>query len=193
MARTNGQHLSTTERQQALHTLQGFLAAGISDRDAKAQIMERYNISERTARSWLKLAYRELSTDVAGDRQRILGLALKRRRLAMARAAKNGDWKTYLQAADSEARLLGLDAPRQTEHLVVSQRLQDAMKVVVEVIQDQFIDEPERQSRFIRALQDRISRALAQKSTPRLALVEAEVVDPAGELERSEGEPDGQG
>lgn len=80
--------------------------------------MERFQVSDRSARKWLAVAYRGMAAEAAVERKQIVGTALRRRRLVMARAAKDGNWKTYRQAADSEAMLLGLNAPIQSEHHV---------------------------------------------------------------------------
>ncbi len=125
----------------------------------------------------LNAAYRELAGEADQDRKKLLGVALRRRRVVLSRAAKKGDWKTYLAAADSEARLLGLDAPKQTEHHVLVERAQDLSKAVVDVVQDHFIDDPVGRARFVRALQDRLGAAITAKVDKRPLVIEAEVVE----------------
>ena len=48
MARATGQRLPASTRRQAVATLQGLIAAGVSDTEAREQIAERYDVSERT-------------------------------------------------------------------------------------------------------------------------------------------------
>ena len=59
----------------------------------------------------------------------------------MSRARKRATG-SYLAAADSEARLMGLDAPKQTEHHVLVERAHDLSRAVVDVVRDYFIDDP---------------------------------------------------
>ena len=61
MARANGQRLPVSTRRQAVQTLQGLLAAGVSDTEAREQIAERYDVSPRTSREWLAQAYAGLA------------------------------------------------------------------------------------------------------------------------------------
>ena len=145
MARATGQRLPASTRRQAVATLQGLIAAGVSDTEAREQIAERYNVSERTSRLWLNRAYAGLARGVEQDRHELLGLALRRRRMVMSRSAKKGDWRTYLAAADSEARLLGLEAPRQMEHHVLVEKAQDLSSAVIDVVREFFADDPEAQ------------------------------------------------
>ena len=51
--RGTGQRLPSALRLQAIQTLQGLIAAGNTDAEAKEQIAQRYQVSQRTARSWL--------------------------------------------------------------------------------------------------------------------------------------------
>ena len=164
MPRPTGQRLSTEQRRQGIEAIAGLIAAGIADSEAVRQIAQRYDVSKRTAQKWLNAAYRDLATEAEQDRSKLLGVALRRRRVVMSRAAKKGDWKTYLAAADSEARLMGLDAPKQTEHHVLVERAQDLSRAVVDVVRDHFIDNPVGRARFVRALQERLGAAITAMS-----------------------------
>ena len=177
MARPNGHRFPASTRRQAVQTLQGLLAAGVSDAESREQIAERYNVSPRTARDWLAQAYEGLSEEADDDRGKLLGLALRRRRMVMSRSAKKGDWRTYLAAADSEARLLGLEAPRQMEHHVLVEKAQDLSAAVVDVVREHFADDPEEQAKFVRALRARLGAAISRKA-PTVVIVDAEIEEP---------------
>ena len=172
MSRPNGQHLPAAIRNQAIQTIQSLIAAGVSDDEIREQIEERFEVSERTVRDWMVRAYAGLAAEVEEDRRQLLGVALRRRRIVMARAAKKGDWRTYLSAADSEARLLGLEAPRQLEHHVLVEKARDMSRVVVDVVKSFFAGDLMGQDRFVRALRERLSLALLQRRSPELFLLE---------------------
>jgi hypothetical protein len=173
MARGYGQRVANVVRRKAVRTLQSLLAAGVDESEACEQIVERFNVSSRTAHLWLRRAYEDLSKEVAVPRDELLGLALKRRRLAMAKAAKDGDWKTYLQAADSEAKLLGLNAPVQTEHHVLIDKVQDMSRAVVDVVKDFFADDPAQRARFVEALRTRLNAQLTERPDKVPILIDA--------------------
>jgi len=191
--------LTDAARGRAVRALQSLIAAGVSDDEAREQVIERFNVSERSARKWMAIAYREMASEAQVGRDQLLGTALRRRRLVMARAAKDGDWRTYLAAADSEAKLLGLNAPAQTEHHVVLTKVQDMSKAVVEVVRDFFADDPAQRARFVQALRARLNAQLVERPeklplvidagepAPEVAAEEvvesavARVVEPAGD------------
>jgi len=189
MPRITGHRLTDGARRRGIRTLQSLVAAGVADDEARAQIVAHFDVSDRSARKWLDAAYREMAAEADIDRRQLLGTALRRRRLVMARAAKDGDWKTYLAAADSEAKLLGLNAPVQSEHHVVLTKVQDMSRAVVEVVQQFFADDPAQRARFVEALRQRLNAQLAERTEkvalvidaePEPAQVEAGEVDPAG-------------
>jgi hypothetical protein len=157
-----------------VRSLQRLLAAGIDDTEACEQVAEQFNVSSRTALTWLRRAYEDLSKGVNVPRVELLGLALKRRRLVMARTAKEGDWKTFQAAADSEAKLLGLNAPVQTEHHVVMSKVQDMSKVMIDVVRDFFVDDPSGQARFVTMLRARVNAQLAVRPEKATLVIEAE-------------------
>lgn len=126
-----------------------------------------------------------MAAEVEVDRRQLLGTALRRRRLVMARAAKNSDWKTYLAAADSEAKLLGLNAPVQTEHHVLIGKVQDMSKGVVEVVQEFFADDPIQRGRFVEVLRARLASQLARR--PDVPLVVDAANEPPAALEACSG------
>ena len=163
MPRQVGERLPSGARRRAIRQLQSLVAAGVSDDEAREQVMERYDVSGRSARYWLKVAYEEMAAEAAVDRRQQIGAALRRRRLAMARAAKDGDWRTYLAAADSEAKLLGLNAPVQTEHHVLVDKVQDMSRAVVDVVKDFFAEDPVQRARFVEALRVRLNAQLAER------------------------------
>jgi hypothetical protein len=174
MARGYGQRVGGVVRRKGVRTLQSLLAAGIEETEACEQVVEKFNVSSRTALLWLHRAYDELSKEVNVPREQLLGLALKRRRLAMARAAKDGDWRTYMAAADSEAKLLGLNAPVETHHHLVVTKIQDMTQAVVEVVKDFFADDPVQRARFIEALRLRLNAQLAEQAEPIGLVIDAE-------------------
>ena len=165
MSRGVGQSFSAGTRRQAVQILQDLIAAGVSDADAVEQVAERYHVTSRTGRRWLAEAYAALSAVAEDDRRKLLGVALRRRRIVMARSARAGDWPTYLRAAESEAKLLGLDAPKQTEHHVLVEKAQDLSAAVIEVVRDYFIDDAEGQNRFVFLLRERLGIALSARSS----------------------------
>ena len=177
MPRPAGHRLPSVIRRDGIETMKGLLAAGVTDIDASIQVAKRFNVTRRTVYSWLQIGYTEIAKDVHEDRDKLLGLALRRRRIVMARSAKLGDWRTFLQAADSEARLLGLDAPRQSEHHVVLSKVNDVTKVMVDVIRDHFADDPEGQARFVNALQERLSVTIAARSDKKPVVIEVAAGD----------------
>ena len=163
MPRPIGHHLPKGLRRRAIHALQGLIAAGVPDVEAAEKIAVEYDVSQRSVRNWINRAYTDLSEVCAMDRDKLLGLALRRRRLVMSKSASSGDWKTYLAAADSEARLLGLEAPRQTEQRVIIERTGEMARLVAETIRDELDHDPALRQRFIESLQSRISSALQTK------------------------------
>ena len=174
MAHRIGEKVTRSERRRAIRQLAHLIAVGVSDDEAKAQVAETFNVTDRTARKWIAIAYREMTAEAHVDRARLLGTALRRRRLFMSRAVKEGDWKTALAAAESEARLLGLNAPIQTEAHVVVTKVQDMTRVVVEVVRDFFADRPDERARFVQALQTRLNAQIARRPEPLPLVIDAE-------------------
>jgi hypothetical protein len=150
------------------------VAAGVSDDEARDQIVERFNVSNRSARKWLDIAYREMAAEADVDRRQLVGTALRRRRLVMARAAKDGDWKTYLAAADSESKLLGLNAPVQTEHHVLIDKVQDMSKAMIDVVKDYFADDEIGRQRFVSMLRARVNAQLAARPDKSAIVIDVE-------------------
>lgn len=176
MSRKVGERLTNGARRRAIRQLQSLVAAGVSDDEARDQVSQSFDVSRRTASYWLAVAYREMAKDADVGRDQLLGTALRRRRLVMARAAKDADWRTYLAAADSEAKLLGLNAPIQTEHHVVLSKVQDMSRAVVDVVRDFFADDPAQQARFVQALRARLNAQLAARPAKDVLVLEAEAV-----------------
>ena len=174
MPRPTGQRLPAEQRRQGIEAVASLIAAGVADAEATRQVAQRYDVSKRTAQKWLKRAYADLAGEAEQDRRNLLGVALRRRRIAMSRAAKNGDWKTYLAACDSEARLLGLEKPRQTEHRVLIERTGEMARLIAETVRDELSHDPALRQRFIRALQERIGRALSTKPQALALVIDAE-------------------
>ena len=174
MARITGHRLTNGARRRALRTLQSLVSAGVPDDEARDEVIQRFNVSDRSARKWLDAAYREMAAEADLDRRQLLGTALRRRRVAMARSAKDGDWKTYLQAADSEAKLLGLNAPLQAEHHVVLSKVQDMSRAVVDVVKEFFADDPVQRVRFVAALRARLNAQLAERPEKVAIVIDAE-------------------
>jgi hypothetical protein len=183
-----GHRLTDGARRRAVRAIQSLVAAGIPDDEAREQVMAQFNVSNRSARKWLALAYHDMAAEVDVDRKQLLGTALRRRRLAMARSAKDGDWKTYLAAAESEARLLGLNAPVQTEHHVLIGKVADMSKAVVETIADFYGDDIETRRRFVQALQTRLNAQIARKPEPLALVIDGESEDVA-QIEAGDVEP----
>ena len=177
MSRGVGQRFPAVTRRQAVLILQDLIAAGVSDTAAIEQVAGRFQVTSRTGRRWLSEAYTNLAGEAEQDRRSLLGVALRRRRVVMTRSAKGGDWRTYLAAADSEARLLGLDAPKQTEHRVLIERTGEMARLVAETVRDELSHDPALRQRFIRALQDRIGRALS--TNPQAATLVLDTEEPA--------------
>ena len=117
MSRGPGQRLPKELREQAIGSIIDLLAAGVAEREVRQQVGERYRVSKRTTFAWLQAAYRRLRIQRKADRDRQVSLALQRRRLVMMRAARSGAWGVYLAAAESEARLLGLNEQTPIERL----------------------------------------------------------------------------
>ena len=185
MARAMGQRLPDVVRRKGVRQLQSLLAAGIEEAECCEQIATNFNVSQRTARNWLAIAYDGMSKEAVIPRAELLGMALRRRRLAMARALKDGDVRTYLAAADSEARLLGLNAAVQTEHHVVLSKVQGMSKAVVEVVRDFFADDPAQRARFVQSLRARLNAQLAERPEKVAVVIDAESEEVA-QLEASE-------
>ena len=163
MTRQVGERLTVGARRRAIRTLQSLVAAGVPDDEAREQVMQRFDVSGRSARYWLKVAYEEMAREAEVDRRQLVGLALKRRRIAAARALRDGDTRAYLAACDSEARLLGLDAPTKVQHDVIVEKIGDMSRVVVEVVRDFFADRPDERARFVGQLRQRLNAQLAQR------------------------------
>lgn len=183
MAHRIGEKVTRGERRRAIRQLQYLVTAGASDDEAKAQIAESFNVSDRTARSWMAIAYNEMSAEARVDRQKLIGIALRRRRLFMTRAVKEGDWKTALAAADSEAKLLGLFAPILTETNIVVTKMRDMTRVIVGVVRDFFADRPDERARFIAALQSGLNAQLLARVAPPPLVIDAECDEVAGDDE----------
>src|SRR5574342_189856 len=98
MARANGEKVRRGERRRAIGQMRYLITVGVTDDEAKAQIAEAFNVSDRTARTWMRIAYEEMTAATLVDRQKLVGIALRRRRLFMTQAVKAGDWKTALAA-----------------------------------------------------------------------------------------------
>jgi hypothetical protein len=174
-----GEKVARGVRRRAVRQLQYLVTVGASDDEAKAQIAEAFNVSDRTARTWMKIAYDEMTAASVVDRQKLVGMALRRRRLFMTRAVKEGDWKTALAAAESEAKLLGLNAPIQTEMNIVVTKIQDMTRVVVDVVREFFGDRTDECMRFIAALQAGLDAQLAARAAPPPLLIDAEIEEVA--------------
>ena len=184
MARGYGQRVPGVVRRKGIRSLQSLLAAGVEEHEACEEVARQANVSLKSAFNWLRRAYEDLSKEANASRADLLGVALRRRRLVMARAARAGDWKTYLLAADSESKLLGLNAPVLTEHHVLIDKVNGMSKAVVEVISDFFADEPAQRARFVAALRTRLNTQLAQRPD-KLAIV----VDGPEAIEAGNDEP----
>jgi hypothetical protein len=179
MARLVGERLTDGARRRAIRQLQSLVAAGVSDDEAREQVMKTNDVSSRTSRYWLQAAYEEMAADAEVDRRQLIGLALKRRRIAAARALRDGDTRAYLAACDSEARLLGLDAPARTQHTVLVDQVQGMSRAVVETIADFYRDDPATRTRFVQALQTRLNAQIARRPEPLPLVIDAEIEEVA--------------
>ena len=156
MNRAAGARVPRVIRNQAIQLLQSLVAAGVDDAEARSQVAQRFNVTPRTARNWLVRAYRRFASEVPENVAEIRGLALRRRRIVLARAARENDWKTYLQAAVSEAKLLGLD--QVIDRQWIGKRFSDLLRLVITMVRE-FAREGE-------APLDDIEEVLRYKLTP---------------------------
>jgi len=163
MARQVGERLTNVARRRAIRQLQALLGAGLADDEARESVAASFDVTERTTRTWLRIAYAGMAAAAEADRRNLVGLALKRRRIAAARALRDGDTRTYLAACESESRLLGLDAPLRTQQTVLVEKVSDMSRVVVETVKDFFADRPDERARFVDALRTRLNAQLAQR------------------------------
>jgi uncharacterized protein YoaH (UPF0181 family) len=166
MPRQVGERVARAIRRRAIRQLQSLISVGISDEEAKAQVAETYNVTDRTTRNWMNAAYAEMTAEARVDREKLLGAALRRRRLIMARSAKEGDWKTVLAAADSESKLLGLNAPVETVNHLVVEKVGTISKAMVDVIKDFFADDLVGRDRFVAMMRARVNASLEQRPKP---------------------------
>jgi hypothetical protein len=173
MARQVGKKLTNIARRRAIRQLQSLLAAGVADDEARQEVGKSFDVSERTTRTWLRAAYCEMAAAAEVDRRQLVGLALKRRRMAAARALRDGDTRTFLAACDSESRLLGLDAPARTQHVVMLEHAQSLSRSVVETIADFYRDDPAQRARFVAALRTRLNAQLAQRPEKLALMIES--------------------
>jgi hypothetical protein len=169
LSRPSGHRLTNGARRKAIRALQALIASGIPDEEAREEIAQRFDVSSRTARLWGDAAYRLLAADADVDRKRLVGSALRTRRLILAQAMKRGDFRLALAAADAISRLLGLDAPTKVQHDVIVEKIGDMSRAVVEVVRDFFTDLGDR-ARFVEALRRRLNAQLAARPD-RVALV----------------------
>jgi len=183
LSRPSGHRLTNGARRKAIRALQALIASGIPDEEAREEIAQRFDVSARTARLWGDAAYRSLAAEADVDRKRLVGSALRTRRLILAQAMKRGDFRLALAAADAISRLLGLDQPTKVQHDVIVEKIGDMSRAVVEVVLDFFADRPDERARFVEALRQRLNAQLAQRPE-RLALV----IDGPDALEAGDGE-----
>lgn len=174
MPRENGHRLTNGARRRAIRTLASLVAAGIPDDEAREEVAQRFDVTARTARFWLEAAYRDMAKDAEVDRRLLVGSALRTRRLILARAMKNSDFKLALACADSISRLAGLDMPSRTELSVVTEQVADVTAAMTETIREYFTDDVER-TRFVQILRSRVNSTLQRRKNPKLAIE----VDPA--------------
>jgi hypothetical protein len=168
-----GHKFTNGARRRAIRQLQSLVAAGVSDAEARESVMKTLDISGRTARYWLATAYEEMARDAEVDRRELVGLALKRRRIAAARALRDGDTRAYLAACDSESRLLGLDAPARTQHTVLVEQVAGMSKVMTDVVKEYFADDPSGRERFVSMLRARVNAQLAARPEKPTLVIDA--------------------
>jgi len=183
-----GHKFTNGARRCAIRHLQSLVAAGVSDGEAREQVMKTFDVSARTARYWLAAAYEEMARDAEVDRRELVGLALKRRRIAAARALRDGDTRAYLAACDSEARLLGLDAPARVQHDILVEKVGGVSRAVVETIADFYRDDPRSRAAFVEALRKRLNAEI-QQPTRKPALVIDVVSEEAAQIASGSDEP----
>jgi hypothetical protein len=157
--------------------MEGLVAAGVADDEAIEQAVERLGVSSRSARKYLAWAYEEMAKAAEVDRRQLVGVALKRRRIAAARALRDGDTRAYLAAADSESRLLGLDAPARLQHTVLVEQIAGATKAMTESVREFFENDPAGRQKFVSILRARVNAELATRPE-KIALV----IDVSGEV-----------
>jgi hypothetical protein len=179
MTRLVGERLTDGARRRAIRQLQTLVGAGVPDDEAREQVMKTFDVSGRTSRYWLQKAYEEMAAAAEVDRRQLIGLALKRRRIAAARALRDGDTRAYLAACDSESRLLGLDMPARVQHDVLFEKVGDMSRAVVDVVKDFFADRPDERTRFINALRTRLNAQVARPLTKPTLVIDAEVEEAA--------------
>jgi hypothetical protein len=145
-------------RRGAILELQRLIAGGESDRTAMRMVRDRFGISVATAHRWLSIAYadwnrarRRMSRDSSlgfaiAVRRRAMALALERKKHVVVggriEKVHDPDVRTYVAAADSEARLLGLldndaiDSARATAKSFVADVIRDLIAVISEEVPD---------------------------------------------------------
>jgi len=166
MSRQVGERLTSGARRRAIRQLQSLVGAGVADDEAREVVMKTFDVSGRTSRYWLQKAYEEMAAEAEVDRRQLVGLALKRRRIAAARALRDGDTRAYIAACDSEARLLGLDAPARMQHTVLVEKISDMSKAMVDVIKDFFADDLVGRDRFVAMMRTRVNASFEQRPKP---------------------------
>jgi hypothetical protein len=177
MTRQVGGRLTNGARRRAIRQLQSLVGAGVGDDEAREQVMKTFDVSSRTSRYWLQKAYEEMAAEAEVDRRQLVGLALKRRRIAAARALRDGDTRAYIAACDSEARLLGLDAPARMQHTVLVEKISDMSKTVIEVVKDYFADDPAGRDRFVGMLRTRLNAQLTARPEKLPVVIDVESGD----------------
>jgi len=166
MSRQVGERLTSGARRRAIRQLQSLVGAGVADDEAREVVMKTFDVSGRTSRYWLQKAYEEMAAEAEVDRRQLVGLALKRRRIAAARALRDGDTRAYIAACDSEARLLGLDAPARMQHTMLVEKISDMSKAMVDVIKDFFADDLVGRDRFVAMMRTRVNASFEQRPKP---------------------------
>ena len=126
MTRGRGHRLTREQRAKAIQQMATLIAGGATDTAAIQAIRDRFQVTAKTASRYRERVYAEWNRQARQKGGHHLSRALARRQMvmkaAMSRKKKQGDdevadpdWPLYLAAAESEARILGLNAPTQVE------------------------------------------------------------------------------
>ena len=140
--------------------VQSLILGGASDAQVYAHLMKKHEqtgvprFSSKTARRYLKLAYAQFNREAKRTNKVWLSVGLAKRAFAQRRALQqkkfmivagqlreldDPDIATYLASVESEAKLLGLNAPERHELVVESfrQMFLDLVLVLREEVHDQ--------------------------------------------------------
>lgn len=113
---TERRRVTVKEMRERIELLRRKLLTGIEPRALRLLAAAEFGLSARQARWYVQTATREIREAVQRDKDSWLAEHLAHRRDLRRRANESLDLRTELAAAESEAKLLGLEPPQELKH-----------------------------------------------------------------------------